>query len=173
MKAMRMGSPDRAQAILEWLPPHPVIGVEVGVHAGELSAMLLTHPGLRLIMVDPWAPFAFGETQLTQEDQDWLSLEAARVTGFAVDRRVIVRMPSVEAATYMRESILDFVFLDADHTYESVRADIALWLPHVKPGGFIAGHDYNRATPGVAQAVHEAFGPNVDLAADTVWRVRL
>lgn len=52
---------------------------------------------------------------------------------------------------------LDFVFIDADHSYGSVRADIAAWLPKVKSGGIIAGHDFAPEFPGVIQAVSEAF----------------
>ena len=48
----------------------------------------------------------------------------------------------------------DAVFIDAAHDYESVKADIAAWLPKVKPGGFFGGHDID--SPGVLQAVTEA-----------------
>jgi hypothetical protein len=54
------------------------------------------------------------------------------------------------------------VFIDADHSYESVRDDIAAWLPKVRPGGVLAGHDFNDpAWPGVTQAVRERFGDGV------------
>ena len=48
------------------------------------------------------------------------------------------------AATFDADSI-DYVFLDAAHDYESVRADIAAWWPKIKPGGWFAGHDYTHA----------------------------
>jgi hypothetical protein len=57
-------------------------------------------------------------------------------------------------AALMQDSSLDGVFIDAAHDYESVRADIAAWLPRVKPGGFFGGHDID--APGVKQAVDEA-----------------
>lgn len=37
---------------------------------------------------------------------------------------------------------VDFVFIDADHRYDSVRKDILSWFPKVRIGGIIAGHDY-------------------------------
>jgi glycosyltransferase involved in cell wall biosynthesis len=46
------------------------------------------------------------------------------------------------------------IFIDAAHDYESVKADIAAWLPKVKPGGFFGGHDID--APAVLQAVTEA-----------------
>ena len=36
---------------------------------------------------------------------------------------------------------LDFVFVDANHKYQFVKDDIQDYLPMVKPGGTIAGHD--------------------------------
>jgi len=72
-----------------------------------------------------------------------------------------VRMESVAAAAIYEDNSLDFVFIDADHTYESITSDIKSWLPKVKVGGIISGHDYNH--PPVNQAVHELldkFGVN-------------
>lgn len=48
----------------------------------------------------------------------------------------------------------DMIFIDADHSYEACRQDIRQWMPHVRPGGILAGHDYN-IFPGVNQAVNE------------------
>lgn len=71
-----------------------------------------------------------------------------------------VRMPSVEAAATYADASLDFVYIDADHLYEGVLADIRAWLPKIKPGGFLAGDDFGHAqgSEGVQQAVTEVFG---------------
>lgn len=67
-----------------------------------------------------------------------------------------IRKTSVAAAvTYENES-LDFVFIDAAHDYESVKEDIFHWLPKVKKGGVLSGHDYSWS-PEVRKAVHEYF----------------
>lgn len=51
---------------------------------------------------------------------------------------------------------IGLLFVDADHHYDAVTADIAAWLPHLAEGGAVAFHDYwNGRFPGVAQAVHE------------------
>ena len=70
-----------------------------------------------------------------------------------------VRLPSVDAAKTYANNSLDFVFIDADHEYESVKEDIKAWFPKVKVGGILAGHDYAGPWwPGVAKAVHELPG---------------
>lgn len=61
---------------------------------------------------------------------------------------------SDKAASKYADGSLDFVFIDAGHSYENASADIKAWLPKVKPGGFLAGHDYKSA-PGVHKAVNE------------------
>jgi hypothetical protein len=54
-----------------------------------------------------------------------------------------------------------------------VARDIAAWLPKVKPGGWLMGHDYgNKPDGGVKRAVDE-LGVKVELDSDHVWAVRL
>jgi len=88
------------------------------------------------------------------------------------------RMSSADAARMQNDQTLDFCFIDADHNYESVRSDIAAWLPKVRPGGIICGHDYSGdlygSFPGVDRAVHEAFAKDrVQKPSGSVWLVQL
>jgi hypothetical protein len=66
---------------------------------------------------------------------------------------------------------ISYVFIDAAHDYESVKADLEAWVPRIGPGGFIAGHDYFDA-PGVKQAVDERFGDQVQTLGQC-WYVQL
>lgn len=66
-----------------------------------------------------------------------------------------IRGTSLDAVKRYRDASLDFVFIDAAHDYENVKADIIAWRPKVKSGGYLGGHDYNGLFPGVIQAVHE------------------
>lgn len=155
----------RAEAVLSRLGKNPV-GVEVGVFTGALSRLLLAKEDLTLYMVDSWLGHdpdsEYAQTdfhgQLSQAEQDAYCLYTTETTAFAGKRAKIIRKPSVEAANDFEDASLDFVFIDADHTYKGVKADINAWLPKVKKGGWICGHDYeNPDFPawGVTQAVGE------------------
>jgi predicted O-methyltransferase YrrM len=50
-------------------------------------------------------------------------------------------MASRDAAPIMADRRFDLVFIDADHSYPTTREDIQLWLPKVRPGGILCGHD--------------------------------
>lgn len=173
----------RAAAILERLPPGPVRGVEVGVFAGDLSRRLLARADLYLTMVDSWStehPVAYvatGDyhTGMSAAEQSAAQEIARGVTDFASNRRRIIAQDSVQVAREISDQSLDFVFIDADHSYEGCRADLRAWLPKVRPGGLLCGHDYdNPDFPGfgVKQAVDELLG-NVELGANFTWFKRI
>lgn len=64
-------------------------------------------------------------------------------------------LDSEHASKTFNDSSLDFVYIDANHSYESVLEDITAWYPKVKKGGVIGGHDFSGKFPGVAKAVIE------------------
>ena len=77
-----------------------------------------------------------------------------------------IKMDGTEAASLYSEKSVEVVFIDADHSYEEVKKNILAWLPKVKNGGYISGHDYwkdnngnvNVISFGVCKAVDEIFG---------------
>lgn len=82
-----------------------------------------------------------------------------------------IEKPSVQAAQGFADNELEAVFIDGDHSYDGVRADIAAWAPKVRSGGIIAGHDYTlEHFEGVVRAVTEAF-PSHELYVEKVlWQ---
>lgn len=50
-------------------------------------------------------------------------------------------MDSLVASTIFADGSLDLVFIDADHRYEHAKQDIEIWLPKIRVGGIICGHD--------------------------------
>jgi SAM-dependent methyltransferase len=75
-----------------------------------------------------------------------------------------VRLTSIEAAATFPDEFFDFIFIDADHHYQSVKDDIEAWLPKLKFDGTIGGHDYelnHEPSKGLVRAVYEHFGDNI------------
>jgi predicted O-methyltransferase YrrM len=55
-----------------------------------------------------------------------------------------VRLTGPEAGRAYRSAgreLVEFIFIDGDHTYEAVRADWEAWSSLVAPGGIVALHD--------------------------------
>ncbi len=70
----------------------------------------------------------------------------------------IIKDTSHNAANQFQNNSIDYIMLDAGHSYEDVRDDIRLWYNKVKPGGTISGDDYGGSFfPGVTRAVNEFF----------------
>ncbi len=67
------------------------------------------------------------------------------------------QMDSIKASKCYEDKSIDFLFIDSDHTYEYTLQEIKAWLPKVKDGGYIGGHDYVKEYPGVIKAVNEIF----------------
>ncbi|QDT54273.1 hypothetical protein Pan44_23010 [Caulifigura coniformis] len=172
----------RHTSLIRWLRrlPGPLVGAEVGVFQGYTSeALLRSFPDLRLWMVDRWKPY---EGRSTIGDQPAEALERALKsttfwTQFAKDRRRILREASPAAADRFDDHSLDFAFIDANHLYEAVCADITAWWSKIRPGGLLTGHDYGTGRDaegiwGVKRAVDEfadTTGSPLELGADGTW----
>jgi len=158
--------------LLEEIPKdRPVVWVEVGVFHGQSLAylgveVLNRNLPMTIHAVDNfagWPGVAQGEelyesflrnTKPIRDQMPYLAVNASTANplgpGFSIHR-----LPSVDAARTFEDSSVDVVWLDADHTEAAVSADIAAWLPKVKPGGWLGGDDW--AFSGVRKAVSQHF----------------
>lgn len=123
------------------------IGVREGIH---LQSLLRARPK-NLVAVDLWEED--GVPSHNDRGDSAAKIEACykTVLGLARENPCIhpVRSSSLAASNIFKAGQFDFVYLDADHTYEGAKADIAAWWPKVRPGGVLAGHDYLKAVVGV------------------------
>lgn len=123
-------------------------GVEIGVFEGSHAASILRvlKPG-KLYLVDPY--LAFDEKQMTGAHVEAALRKAQkRLTGKQVE---FLRCKSTEANL----NHVDFIYLDADHRYEAVKADIEYWWPRLNRKGVMGGHDFSSGQSEVVQAVTE------------------
>lgn len=130
-------------------------GAEIGVLYGDTSSYLLKElPTLTLYSVDPYVEYnddAEGRPQSQLSNYEVIA--RGRLAEFG-DRSVMIKKFSVEAAQSFQDGSLDFVFIDANHNYDSIKEDIRAWYPKVRHAGLFSGHDY-KGFAGVQQAVNE------------------
>lgn len=161
----------RWEVIAQWLKEkNPLFGAEIGVKEGRfISHLLENFPELTMYAVDPWEEQPEGNEDYREWDfNNIYNRYKAAVKPYS-DRVIELREYSETAADKIPDGSLDFVFIDAQHDYYSCKRDIALWLPKVKKGGLLSGHDYNPKFPGVIRAVDEEFKPITGL--NDVWGV--
>ena len=139
-----------------------------GVRLGKLG-LRLYGVDLSPLDVSQWAPVAAD----TRAD-DWGTLLTNLCAAPAAERQLIhtVRATSVQAARMFDAWALYVAFIDGTHTKPAVTEDLAAWMPKVKPGGLLCGHDYG-AAEGVTAAVDGAI-PRAQLVVEgTVWSWRV
>lgn len=85
---------------------------------------------------------------LTCIDPDTSRIHNLRAVASVVDH---ITEPSPGAARHFQDDSLDFIWIDGDHSEQAFRADVEAWLPKLKIGGWMGGHDYDHpAHPGIA-----------------------
>jgi len=149
---------------------------EIGVNRAETSKLFRTlFPGAHLYLIDPWRlteEYLHSATPISRKQKHYNKAYSLVQEQFQNDAQVtILRMTSLEAVKHTPEQI-DLVFIDANHEYLHVKQDILSWLPKVRSGGILAGHDYAPEIPmfsGVKQAVDEIFGAKIMLGKDRLW----
>ena len=136
------------------------IFVEVGSYKGKslcylLGLILDSGKKITVHSVDSFIGIKTPGAEPDIETQLRTNITAVGADGFCT----VHKSDSAAAASLFPDASLEFVFIDAGHSYEDVQKDIAAWRGKVKPGRMLGGHDYNQHNfPGVVQAVNEAFG---------------
>lgn len=146
--------------------------VEIGSYAGE-SSEIWAKSGIfdKVICVDAWkngydqTDYASKTAELAENKFDEIASKYPCIEK--------CKCASLEAAGKFANGSLDLVYIDAMHTYDAVKADIEAWLPKIRKGGVISGHDYSDAWNGVVRAVNEKFGKPDQLFRDFSWVKRV
>eukprot|EP00930_Biecheleria_cincta_P095939 TRINITY_DN87826_c0_g1_i1.p1 TRINITY_DN87826_c0_g1~~TRINITY_DN87826_c0_g1_i1.p1 ORF type:complete len:166 (-),score=19.92 TRINITY_DN87826_c0_g1_i1:88-585(-) len=140
---------------------------EVGVHKGKFSAELLELQPDRLYLVDPWKRSMANladvcgvgrmRPECISEEEEKEAQENVRF-GVQEGRVVIFREFSPLAASFVQNESLDVVYVDGDHSYEAVAADLRGWTRKLRANGLLCGDDWG--APDVRKAVHQWMGRN-------------
>ena len=114
-------------------------GAEIGVALGKNAKVMLDCiNGLSLTLVDPWIKYG-NHLQKSMDNRYNNTLE--RLKSYK-DRTQIIRKTSMDAVKQIDDNSLDFVYIDGFHDFDYIMSDLIFWVPKVRSGGIIAGHDY-------------------------------
>ncbi len=131
--------------------------LEVGSFRG-LSAWCMAHACEHITCVDTFCANSAGQFQMPEQT----TYQEFRRNLAPFESKLNCLPFSSERAHELipADKQFDLIFLDAMHDYDSVREDALRWWPRVKPGGYLAMHDYGHWDfPGVERAADEVFGP--------------
>lgn len=134
---------------------------EVGSYGG-VSSSLFAYYCKKVYCVDPWLQSYDGRDNI-EKIFDETTRQFTNI--------IKIKNFSVKASAFFENNFFDFVYVDADHSYESAIEDIRAWMPKIKLSGAIGGHDYNGE--GVKKAVNELFGKAVKIYEDSSWYAKL
>ena len=140
---------DPREALLDFLPVGSK-GAEIGVHMGDFSDRILkvVRPA-ELHLIDPWKTF-----DEDRYEKSWYSAKSVAQSEMDARHKSVCHrfkeMPAVKvhrkmsasAAAEFPDGHFDWVYIDGDHTYEGVTADIRSYGPKLKKNGLLIGDDY-------------------------------
>ena len=145
--------------------------VEIGSFVGE-STVMFARSFKNVIAIDPFLA-DYDEADPTSYMFEFKNVYQTYLdrTGDHKNIKTIVST-SNDALEDLKGLQYDFIYLDGLHTYEGVKSDITNYLPMVKKGGVIGGHDYtdlHRHLVGVKKAVDEMLGTPDKVFKDNSW----
>ena len=156
----------------------PQVGVEIGSWLGG-STQLFMEFCARLYCIDHWR----GDGNVYPGDfpgnhmNPW---ERFRNFVETVDDKFLVSViPCVGDSKLWCQvwnQPIDFLYIDGDHSYKGVQADILGWAPFVRSQGLVLGHDYEDGDtcmfPGVKKAVDEIYPDRILIPNTRFWMIR-
>lgn len=141
--------------IKKHLPIDPICA-EIGVLNGEFSRLInnILKPS-KLYLIDPWT---VGRDKNSPTEKYTGSLKHLNTAYSTEDNlrnveklfhieiknnQILLRQKfSYDAVNEFDNHYFDFIYIDATHIYESVKADLEDYFPKMKPTGLMCGHDY-------------------------------
>jgi len=149
--------------------PSDSVCAEIGVYKGDFSTLILERRPKKLHLIDPWRferdpryagswyGGSIGKDQARMDViyKSVLSRFRPEITSGIVE---VHRNKSADSCRQFPDAYFDWIYVDGDHQYEFVKADLEMFLPKLKRHGLVAGDDYARPgwwQDGVTKAVDE------------------
>ena len=147
-----------------------LVGIEIGSYAGESAEIFLKSNAFRLLYcIDPWEMHYDPEDNAGEDEGIFIAEKEfdKRFKNNPIVKKV--KMKSSKAVNIFKDESIDFIYIDGNHQYEFVKQDLIDYVPKIKKGGIISGHDRQQWL-GVDKALDEYFHkkPLKDYP-DTTW----
>ena len=128
-------------------------GIEIGTAKGDNAVSILQElPLERLYLIDPYSPF---EDALGHGDySDEYPIAYSKLAEYQ-QVRWLKKTSESARGDFQDKEMVDFIYIDGNHSYESVKADLASYFPLVRNNGLLGGHDYTPFYESVMRAVQE------------------
>jgi hypothetical protein len=139
--------------------PKNGICAEIGVFEGVFSEKILAELSpSKLYMVDIFCGNMCSADK-NGNNMKWIDLDIPYnilKSKYSDSGKVIIyKGDSLSFFKGLSNGYLDFVYIDADHSFNGVKSDLEQAYMKVKKGGFIGGHDYCTNFQGVIKAVDD------------------
>ena len=139
------------------------IGAELGVCGGDFSEILIEkiEPS-KLYLVDVWREIDLGykDGLMTNDKRQTARYRSVVKKFWHLDNVKIIRDFTSALGEFVDEQTLDWIYVDADHSYKGCLRDLEIAQQLTKENGVILAHDYGKRHPGVVQAVDEFVEKN-------------
>jgi len=139
--------------------------VEIGSFAGVSSELFAIHVR-SIICIDPYSPYPEIDYDLIlNAENQFLSM----MNNY--NNITKLKMNSKDAVNLFNDGSFDIIYIDAAHDYDNVKFDITSWMPKIKNGGYLSGHDFS--LPGVNAAIRDCNLNIIETFAEDSWICRV
>lgn len=148
---------------IENAPVSGAVFVEVGTYRGKSSICLYdkiqeSGKDITLYTVDDWAGTE-PHDQLDDNNRDiFIENRGTRSINLIDD-------DSIFASDLFESQSIDFLFIDSNNQWGNLSYEINSWMPKMKDGSIISGHDYHWT--GVGMVVNSLF-PNASIISESI-----
>lgn len=126
---------------IENAPVSGAVFVEIGTYRGKSSICMYdkiqeSGKDITLYTIDNWS-LTLPHDQPEDNNRDiFIENRGTRSINLIDD-------DSIYAADLFTDESIDFLFIDANHYYSEFQQELNAWLPKIKSGSIISGHDYH------------------------------
>lgn len=124
--------------------------IEIGSHLGRSTVAWLDH------IPETATMYAMDHWGMMNHRNEFKGIDRYKV--FIENTKGYKNLVPIKTFSPPKEDLgvmFDLVFIDGNHGYEFVKADIEYWSARIKSGGILCGHDYRPYWSGVTRAVDE------------------